>query len=250
MITFQVSINNRVRLTILYAITSIVFLFSTNILAQQLDETWTITVNGQTVQVNPDGSFRISNVSAADQFGPGGPGTRPDFLSDDFIRAIATRTFNGVTQYAFSEPFQIKSGETFIIGDFTFTDFPPPFPESISITADPLVLTEIGQTTQLSVTGNLPNGNTADITQRTKWTIYRTSNSDIATVGQNGLVTAQGAGISFITAVNEGATAVAKVLVSPDDPLTTVEGLVQLEDGTRVEGADINIRSCRFIFYH
>ena len=96
MITFQVSINNRVRLTILYAITSIVFLFSTNILAQQLDETWTITVNGQTVQVNPDGSFRISNVSAADQFGPGGPGTRPDFLSDDFIRAIATRTFNGL----------------------------------------------------------------------------------------------------------------------------------------------------------
>ena len=42
----------------------------------QLDETWTVTVAGQTVQVNPDGSFAIPNVAAPDLFGPGGPGRR------------------------------------------------------------------------------------------------------------------------------------------------------------------------------
>ena len=241
MMAFKTNTSNRIRLMILTTITTIIFIFSHNAFAQ-LDETWTITVNGQTVQVRPYGSFRIPNISAADQFGLGGPGTRPDFLSDDFLRAIAIRTFNGLTQYAFSEPFQIKNGKTFIIGDLTITNFPPPFPESISITANPAVLTAIDQTTQLTVAGNLTNGNTADITQRAKWTIYRTSNSEIATVGQDGLVTAKGPGIAFITAINEGATAVVKITVVPGDPLTIVEGFVQFEDGTAVVDADVNIQ--------
>ena len=46
------------------------FGFSTT-LAQQLDETWTVIIDGQTVQVNPNGSFRVPNVAAADQLGPG-----------------------------------------------------------------------------------------------------------------------------------------------------------------------------------
>src|SRR6266481_7683329 len=54
--------------------------------AQSLDQSWTVAVNGQTVQVNSNGTFVIPNVSAADQFGLGGPGTAPDFLSDDFVR--------------------------------------------------------------------------------------------------------------------------------------------------------------------
>ena len=241
MMAFKTNMRNRIQLIILAAITAIIFISSQNTFAQ-LDETWTITVNGQTVQVNPDGSFRTPNISAADQFGLGGPGTIPDFLSDDFLRAIAIRTFNGITQYAFSEPFQIENGETFIIGDLTITNFPPPFPQSISITANPAVLTAIDQTTQLTVTGNLTNGTTADITQRAKWTIYRTSNSEIATVGQDGLVTAKGSGMAFITAINEGATAVVKITVVPGDPLTIVEGFVQFDDGTSVVGADVNIQ--------
>src|SRR5262245_39151958 len=39
----------------------------------QLDSTWTVTVSGQTVQVNVDGSFIIPNISAPDAFGPEGP---------------------------------------------------------------------------------------------------------------------------------------------------------------------------------
>ena len=73
----------------------------------QLDETWTVSVNGQTVQVNSDGSFRIPNIAAPDQFGAQGPGSAPDFLSDDFLRVFGVSTAGGVTRYATSESFQI-----------------------------------------------------------------------------------------------------------------------------------------------
>lgn len=208
----------------------------------QLDETWTVTVNGQTVQVNPDGSFTIPNISAADQFGTGGPGTSPDFLSDDFLRAVAVSTAGGVTRWAFSEPFQIRSGETFIIGDLTFTDIPPPFPDSLKMSVDDPTLTAIGQTTQLHVTGVLADGSEIDVTPRTAWTIYRTSNPNVATVSENGLVTAVDAGIAFLTAVNEGATAVKRITVVPGDPLTTLEGFVQFEDGSPVNGAEVTVQ--------
>ena len=71
----------------------------------QLDETWTVTVNGQRVQVNPDGTFFIPNIPAADLFGPDGPGTIPDFLSDDFVRVIGSSTVNGMTRWVFNDPF-------------------------------------------------------------------------------------------------------------------------------------------------
>ena len=45
----------------------------------------------------------------------------------------------------------------------------------------------------------------------------------------------------FITGLNEAAAAVTRVFVSLDDPLTTVEGFVQLVDGTPVENAEVSI---------
>ena len=82
----------------------------------QLDETWTVSVNGQTVQVNSDGSFRIPNIPAPDQFGVSGPGSPPDFLSDDFLRVVGVSTAGGVTRYVVSEPFQFSQGESFNLG--------------------------------------------------------------------------------------------------------------------------------------
>ena len=55
------------------------------IVLPNLDETWTVTVNGQSVNVDPNGFFKIPNIPATDQFGAGGPGTAPDFLSDEFF---------------------------------------------------------------------------------------------------------------------------------------------------------------------
>lgn len=199
--------------------------------SQELDETWTLTVNGQSIQANPDGSFKIPNISAADSFGPGGPGTRPDFLSDDFLRLIGTRTVDGATEYVFSQPFQISQGQSFTIGNLTFTDFPPPLPEKIRIEAASQVL-GIGDTTQLTVIATLADGSTKDVTLRSMWTIYRTSNPQIASIGDDGLVSAHSVGTAFITAVNEGATAVQRILVAELVVLTDVEGIAQLEDGS------------------
>lgn len=207
----------------------------------QFNESWTLSIAGQATKVSADGTFRIANISAADQFGLGGPGTPPDFISDDFVRAVATSTQNGVTKYAFSDPFQFRNRQTFSIDNFTFTDTPPPFPEALRVTSTATLLNQIGQTAQLTVTGILADGSSIDLSQRSKWTVYRTSNPGIATVAENGLVTARGAGIVFITAVNEGATGVIRLRVVPGDPLTTLEGFVQLADGSPIAGAKVTI---------
>jgi hypothetical protein len=205
-------------------------------LAFRLDETWSVTVNGQTVQVNPDGSFLIPNIAAPDQFGAGGPGTSPDFRSDDFLRVVGTKTVGGVTLYAVGQPFQINSGQIFSIEEITITDRPPPLPASIEITAQPEVIA-VGESTQLAVTAELTDGSSLDVTPRAAWTIYRISNRALAGVGPNGLVTGLAPGSVFVTAVNEGATAVKRITVATGVVATTVEGFVQLEDGSAVAGA-------------
>ena len=76
--------------------------FLVNGAAQSLDETWTLTIAGQSVQANANGSFRIPNIAAPDLFGEGGLGTAPDFLSDDFLRLTGVSTQDGRTRYVFS----------------------------------------------------------------------------------------------------------------------------------------------------
>ena len=200
--------------------------------AQQLDNSWTVTAGGRTVRVNADGSFRITNIPAPDRFGPGGPGTAPDFVGDDFIRVFGYKTVGGITQYVFSEPFQIRQRQTITVDDLTFTNIPPPLPKSIRIPVDPATLTILGETTQLSVTATLADNSTLDVTTKSAWTSYRSSNPAIITVDPDGLVTAVDPGIAFVTAINGGATSVARIIVSPDDPLTTVEGFVHFDDGS------------------
>ena len=210
-------------------------------LPQSLDETWTVTVNGQSVQANPDGTFVVPNVSAVDLFGAAGPGTAPDFVSDDYLRVTAVSTVDGVTRYAFSEPFLIEQGKTLLVGPLIFTDTPPPLPVSISMSLVDEVVPE-GQQTGATVLATLPDGSEADVTAATAWTTYKTSNATVATVDANGIVSANAPGIAFLTAVNDGAASVAQILVSDEsDPLTTIVGFVELEDGTPVEGAEISL---------
>ena len=220
---------------------SLLWILSFNANAQQLDDTWTVSAGGRVVQVNADGSFEILNIPAPDQFGPDGPGSPPDFVGDDFIRLVGYRTVGGVTQYVVSEPFQVTRGEPFTITNFTFPTIPPLIPESISMVVDQPVLTTIGATAQATVTASFVNDPDTDITSQSAWTSYRTSNLSIATVDPNGLVTAISAGVVFITAINGGATAVARVVISPDDPLTTVEGFVRLPDNSPANNTTVRL---------
>lgn len=209
--------------------------------AQGLDENWTVTIGPEVLQAEPNGSFKLANLVAADLFGPGGPGTAPDGLSDESFRALAIRTGGGPVEYAFSEPFQIAADATFFIEDLTFTPLPPPLPESISLEITPALLTGAGETTQAVVTAVLPDGSLQDVTPQVAWTSYRTSNPDIATVDESGVVTALSSGIAFITARNDGAVSSVQVTVALGDPLTTVSGFVLLEDGSPVGGAQVSV---------
>lgn len=200
-----------------------------SICAQQLDETWRLTVAGQTITPNPDGSFRIPNIPTPDQFGAGGPGTSPDFIGDDFVRLTGVGRVDGETRYVFSEPFRICQGAVFGIDPtaLIFTDVPPPLHEQIVLTASAHILTEIGQTVQLSTIATLVDGETQDVTPRSSWTTYRSSNSGILAVNENGVVSGRSPGIAVVTAVNEGATAVIRTAVVQGDPLAKIDELLK-----------------------
>ncbi|HYO16889.1 MAG TPA: hypothetical protein VE685_27135 [Thermoanaerobaculia bacterium] len=207
----------------------------------QLTQAWTVTVNGQSVPVNPDGTFEVSDISADDRFGADGPGSFPDGLSDDFLRLVGISTEGDLTRYVYSEPFQIRQGQTFVVGGLTFTEAPPPVPRSIRLTVEDRTLTRIGQATRVRAEATLADGRTLDVTPRGAWTSYGTSNPEIATIDQDGRVTATGTGLAFLTATNGGATAVARLDVVPGDPLTTVGGTVVLADGTPAGGARVEV---------
>ncbi|MEM7246216.1 MAG: hypothetical protein AAF533_12785 [Acidobacteriota bacterium] len=208
----------------------------------QLDDTWTVTVGGQTVPVNPDGSFLIPNVSASDTFGADGPGSAPDNVSDDFVRLVGFRTLDGTTTWVFSEPFRLVTGEVTAleVGELTFTDTPPPLPVSLDVSVDEPTIID---TAQLTVQAVLGDGSLQDVTLQTDWTTYRISNPAIAAVSVDGLVTAVDSGIVFVTVTNEGATAVLGLTVSLGDPLTSLLGFCQRDDGTRVSNARVSVPS-------
>ena len=218
-------------------------LLGVSLLAQQLDESWILRVGEQTVRANEDGGFRIDNIAAPDQFGQDGPGTSPDFLSDDFLRLTGFSTRFDPTLYVFSEPFRIRQGGTFRIplGTLTFTTNPPPQVAALKLSSPRATLTALGEEAQLSAIATLGNGGTLNVTSRELWSTYRTSNRLIADVDADGKVLANGAGKAFITVVNDGTASTLQIDVSPGDPLTEVRGVVQLIDGTPVPGVNLEL---------
>ncbi len=213
--------------------------------AQYLDDTWSVSVkSSESVKVNIDGSFRVSNIPVKDEFGHAGPGSNPDSLSDSFYRAIAMKDKGaaGDYKYAFSEPFQIIKSSTYFVQDLTFTNVPPPFPVELIIEVEKQTLTAIEETSQLTVTAKMTDGSLIDVTAGSKNTIYRTNAIDIAEVGPDGLVTANGPGVAYISVEYDKVIGVASITVSPDDELTTIQGFVQLVDETPVKGATVILK--------
>lgn len=201
---------------------------------------WTFRVNGQAVNVNDDGTLMIPNISAPDLFGPGGPGTVPDFISDDFVRVIGfSDNTGGVPLYAFSEWFRIVQGANYRITNWTFTAVPPIMPEAIHARPEVSTITNLTQRPRVLVTGVLADGSEVDVTGAENWTSYRISNIELAEIDGNGLITPKSPGVVFVAAVNEGSTSVAQVDIALGDVLTTVEGFVQYPDGSPAAGATV-----------
>ena len=208
-------------------------------------DAWKFSVNGQVETTSDPTSFEVLNVSAPDLFGVGGPGTPPDSQGDDFTRVVGTRLLNGVTEYTFSEPFRVLQGQAVIVDELSVTDIPPPLPEAISLVAEQHVFAVAGGT-PLTVMATLGDGSLLDVTTRDKWTTYRVSNPAVLTIEESeSVVQALGRspGNAFVTATNDGATAVLRLRVAAEVIATDVEGVVVHESGAPAVGATVRIAS-------
>ena len=210
--------------------------------ADAADSKWTYRIGSRVTQPDGYGYFRFSNVAAPDEFGPGGPGTRPDFRSDFPLRIAGyCPQPNGDIKYAYSEPFRLTAGQSVRVAALTVTSTPIPLPESLTISAPRRTLTAIGQTVPLTVTSKQLVGGTLDVTASSQWTTYRTSNAKIVNVNAEGVCTAMGLGTAFLTATNEGVSSVFQMDVSIRDPLTTITGTVLGPGGAPAAGVSVTV---------
>ncbi len=229
-----------------YAVTGSVKILPNEI----LDEDWVVSINGQVVQANSDGSVCIDNIAASDQDG--------DFLSDDFHRLIGYSTAGEDTLWFYTEPFQIAQGviaidpaPTFAGGDIALI-FPPPgesppVPEEIQLTAGDAEL-EVGSLTALVLTGIAPDGSLIQLTTDVG-TTYNSSNEDLATVvvgPESAEILAVGtlddapASTVSITAIHDGITSTVQVVITNNAATTTIDGRIMM-GGVPVENATVMV---------
>ncbi|MDX2149370.1 MAG: Ig-like domain-containing protein [Bryobacteraceae bacterium] len=164
----------------------------------QLNQSCTVSVLNRTVPVGPDGRWVLPNVPA--NFGQ--------------VKARATCLQNGVTVFGESDFFTIPPNGAVNLPAITLGSATP-IPSSLTIAPASVSLTTLGQTAQLIVTAQYPNGSTRNVTAASTGTNYTISNPAIATITAGGLLTAVSNGTVVIQANNDGATGIitATVLV-------------------------------------
>lgn len=163
----------------------------------QLDENCTVAILNRTARVQPDGNWRINNVPA--NFGQ--------------ARARATCIKDGVTTSGQSDLFPLIANRTAGFGQINFADVVP-VPASLTVTADTTTLTAEGATAQLMVTATYADDSTADVTASTAGATYSSSNRGVATVNEEGLVTALSSGSLFISVLNDGTLGMIRLQVT------------------------------------
>jgi 6-phosphogluconolactonase (cycloisomerase 2 family) len=168
------------------------------------DPTCVASLLNRSIEVQPDGSFQIPNI-------PADPGL--------FRVRFVCKDSSGATTQAFSDFIALTPNTVTTIDSVFFGNTAPP-PVSLAVTASQMNLTSIGQTVQLVSTGSMPDGTKVGLSLFALGTTYVSSNPSIATVSQDGLVTAVSRGQVFITALNEGAAATIQINVNT--PFSTV----------------------------
>ena len=163
----------------------------------QLNQNCTVTVLNRTVSVNPDGSWVLPNIPA--NFGQ--------------VKARATCIQNGVTTFGESNFFTVPANGAVNLPAITM-GVTTPIPVSLLIGPAAINLTSVGQTAQLAVTATYPDGSTKDVSPGSSGTNYTISNSSIATITSNGLVTAVSSGNVVVQANNDGATGITMISVA------------------------------------
>jgi hypothetical protein len=100
----------------------------------QLNQNCVVAILNRTVPVNPDGTWTLPNIPAG--FG--------------LVRARATCVQNGITTFGQSALFTIIPNRMNAIPQIPLGSTTP-IPNSLNISASPTMLTQAGQTTQLTV---------------------------------------------------------------------------------------------------
>ena len=156
-------------------------------------------------------------------------------------RARSVGVANGQIWYGASEFLEVEMQVTKSVDAFSLSLTPIPTPGSISASVVDSVLLQNGQTSPITVIGQMSDGSVQDLTARTLGTTYVSSDPDVLSVSQEGVVTAMGSGQVFVTCRNEGVTATVPLLVSVGDPLTTVVGFVEFADGSTADGVIVSV---------
>jgi len=98
---------------------------------------------------------------------------------------------------------------------------PTTAPLSLSLSQASDVLTSVGDTDRIHVTGNYPDDLTLDLTSSASGTTYKSSNTKVLTVDTEGNVTATGFGTAVLTVANFGVQVFGIFSVEdPDHPLS------------------------------
>lgn len=166
-------------------------------LAGQLNEACTVSALNRSVPVRPDGVWVLPNVPANQ-----GP-----------VRVRAMCVANGVTRSGQSDFFTIPVNGVVEVADILFGESIP-IPASLQLSAPVTILTSADQVVQLTALATYSSGAIADLTAGASGTSYRSSNPAIATVSDDGLVTAQASGNVLMSALHEGALGVLQLQVA------------------------------------
>ncbi|MCP3980326.1 MAG: hypothetical protein GY716_13560 [bacterium] len=144
-----------------------------------LDQDCTVTVGNQTAQVLADGKFRVRNIAIFR--------TRDTGIAPQLYRLRATCLRGGALVTGQSDFFTLEPGETIGISEVT-EGVLSPIPVGLSASAPDSIIT-LDETIQLSISATFDDASTEDRTLRSTGTTYLTSNPNLLTVSQDGLVT-------------------------------------------------------------
>ena len=165
-----------------------------------LDENCTVTVNNNSIPVNPNGTFSIIGPLPQGQY-------RARFVCerDDLVIKARSNLVTGA--------FPLNT----VIDQISFDDEDQnPISLDISSTALLLIPAE-NPSTQLTVFGNFPGDTQVDLSASSTGTLYVSSNPSIATVSPGGLVTAVSSGSILVSVRNDGAMATIPIQVLSSD---------------------------------
>jgi hypothetical protein len=162
---------------------------------------------------------------------------------DGVLTLTATDTTNLTGAVAFDVSNQHIQYEDAVVTGSIATG---PIVTSLSLTPATVSMSATGNTQQLTLTANMSDGTTQNITSAAG-TTFSSSNTAVATVNATGLVTSAGTGTATITGSNGGLSATSSVSVSISGPTITrispLQGSTAGGDRMDIYGANLSVNT-------